>query len=105
MPVERRQSGSRAHPNHDRLVAELVRHLNGDPDLPDEPRIIEEQQRLADALHVFVYWSEWASVTEEERSSIILEAYAEARGKLEALKITVAMGVTALEAKRLGMEP
>jgi hypothetical protein len=104
MPVERRAAGARKHPKHDEMVAELARHLHGGAGLPSEPRIVEEVQRLSDALHVFVFWSEWETVTEEERASIILDAYEQERSKEEALKITVAMGLTPMEAKRLGME-
>jgi hypothetical protein len=104
MPVERRKSPLNQHPDHDALVAELVRHLKAEPSLPAEPRIVEEEQRLSDSLHVVVYWTRWASVKEEERSAIILDAYEQALGKPQMLKITVAMGLTPMEAKQMGVD-
>lgn len=103
MPVIKRRNRAE-HPHHQRLVAELVRHLRDEPNLPEMPRIIEEDERLSNNLHVYVLWDDWESVTERERSEIILEAYQEVRGQREMLRITIAMGVTPLEAKNLGLD-
>ena len=104
MPVIQRKP-SRQHPEHDALVAELVRHLKPAPDdlLPEFPRIIEERVPLSRALRVLVLWDRWQSVREIERSEIILEAYDQARGREAMLQISVATGVTANEALQLGM--
>lgn len=92
------------HPDHRRFVDELVRHLRNEADLPPMPRIIEEDDPLSKNMHVYVLWDAWSSVSERERSEIILEAYAEARSQLEMLRITIAMGLTPLEAKKVGIE-
>jgi len=102
MPVEKRNL-RKSHPSHPKMVAELVKHLGDDASLPPAPRIIEEEDRLSRSMHVYVFWDEWQSVPEQERSEIILEAYQEARGQQEMLRITVAMGLTPLEAKNLGL--
>lgn len=103
MPVIKRKLRAE-HPDHQKLVDELVRHLKDEPDLPELPRIIEEDDRLSNNMHVYVLWDAWNSVTERERSEIILEAYKKARGQEEMLRVTIAMGVTPLEAKNLGLE-
>ena len=104
MPVVKKRLGPKNHPEHDRFVAELARHLTGAPDLPEFPKIVEEEVRLSDNFRVYVSWDDWASVPETERSVIILEAYRQARGMPEMLRISVAMGLTPMEAKQLGID-
>jgi hypothetical protein len=103
MPVVKRKLHSE-HPDHHKFLCELIRHLKEKEGLPEYPRIIEEDDRLSQNMHVYVLWDAWASVSERERSEIILEAYEQARGKDEMLRISVAMGVTPIEAARMGLE-
>jgi hypothetical protein len=103
MPVIKRKLHAE-HPKHAELVAELVRHLQGGPGLPEMPRIIEEDDALSKTTRVYVLWDEWGSVTERERSEIILEAYQQAFDQQTMLRITVAMGVTPAEAASLGLK-
>jgi hypothetical protein len=86
MPVIKRKLHGE-HPDHHRLLDELLRHLQGGQGLPDYPRIIEEDDRLSQNMHVYVLWEAWGSVSERERSEIILEAYERARGKVEMLRV------------------
>ena len=104
MPVIKKAFGPKQHPDHDKLVAELVRHVRGEPELPAFPKIVEEEVRLADNFRVYVSWNDWASVSETERAEIILEAYKEARGVPAMLRISAAMGLTPLEARQLGLD-
>lgn len=104
MPVIKKRLGSKDHPAHDRLVSELMRHLNEEPGLPDFPKIFEEDVRLSDNIRVVVAWNDWSSVPETERAEIILEAYKGAKGIPAMLRISSAMGLTPLEAKQLGIE-
>ena len=104
MPVVKKRLGPKDHPDHDKFVAELVHHLSGEAGLPDFPIIVEEDVRLSDNFRVYVSWDDWASVPETERSEIILEAYKQARGMPEVLRISVAMGLTPLEARQLGID-
>jgi hypothetical protein len=104
MPVVRKRLGPKGHPSHDLFVAELVRHLRGGEELPEYPKIVEEDVPLSKNFRVYVSWNEWASVSELERSEIILEAYQEAKGVPEMLRISVAMGLTPLQAKQLGID-
>lgn len=103
MPVIKRKLHAE-HPKHADLLAELVRHLQGGPDLPEMPRIIEEDDALSKTTRVYVLWEDWASVTERERSEIILEAYQQAFDQQRMLQVTVAMGVTPTEAANLGLK-
>lgn len=104
MPVIKKRLGPRSHPQHDQFVAELARHLQGGANLPEFPKIVEEDVRLSDNFRVYVSWDDWASVPDPERSEIILEAYKQARGVREMLRISVAMGMTPLEARQLGID-
>jgi hypothetical protein len=104
MPVIKKRLGPKDHPDHDRFVAELVRHIRNEPGLPAFPKIVEEDVRLSNNLRVYVSWDDWGSVPETERSEIILEAYKQARGVPEMLRISVAMGLTPLEARQLGID-
>jgi len=53
MPVIKRKLHA-AHPDHHKLVDELVRHLQQANDLPEYPRIVEEDDRLSQNMHVYV---------------------------------------------------
>ncbi len=93
------------HPRHAVLVDELGRHLEPDArDLPDYPRIYVETTRT-DALRAWVVWDEWDEVCEAERSQIILEAYERTLGRAEALRLSLALGLTRREARDVGIEP
>ena len=104
MPVIKKRLGPKEHPDHDRLVAELVRHIRDERGLPAFPKIVEEDVRLSDNFRVYVSWDDWASVPDVERSQIILEAYRQARGVHDMLRISVAMGLTPLEARQIGID-
>lgn len=84
------------------LRAELVDELTN-PKSSGEPDIVIERPNPSTS-HVFVIWSRWRKLEQTVRSRIILDAYREAVGDEEALKVTVAMGLTPSEAKRLGVE-
>lgn len=70
-----------------------------------EPIIIEEvgPQEFVPA-HLYVIWSEWASLEQTERSELITDSCEEVRGRDLALNVTVAMGLTPEEAQRMGIE-
>lgn len=65
------------------------------------PDIQEEEQRYGGWLAVTVLWDRWAGVPMEERGPIILDAYRQARGEEEMLKITLPVGLTIEENLRL----
>lgn len=71
---------------------------------PHSRKLSSEEVSLSNNFRVYVSWDDWASVPEIERSEIILEAYKQARGVPEMLRISVAMGLTPLEARQLGID-
>ena len=56
-------------------------------------------------IRVTVVWDEWASMTLEDRTSVILDAYAQAEGADFKKKIVLASGLTVPEAESVGMLP
>lgn len=54
--------------------------------------------------HILVVWDEWKSLSQQERSEIIMRSYEEEYGPSEAQIVSAAMGLTSTEAERLGFE-
>jgi hypothetical protein len=50
-----------------------------------------------------VIWDDWGDLSLQERSEIIMNAYIRAKGQQAGLRISVAMGLTSTEAKRMGL--
>lgn len=99
MPIERRsESIPEPHP-------ELVDALSKELKHPTEkgPLGIEEKARGLNRMYVTVVWSLWKDVHPEDRTAVILDAYQAARGDLEMLKISFALGATPAEAKKMGL--
>jgi hypothetical protein len=84
----------------DRLVRELESPKSG----LEEPIFIEDAIPLSDRFRVYVIWNEWNGIWQRDRSRVILEAYARARGETTRARISHAMGLTAAEAERLGVQ-
>jgi hypothetical protein len=76
-----------------------------EPDLrATEPVIIEEAVGFDKRyIRVYVVWSRWRSLSQTERSDIIVEAMRDVRGADEMARVTVAMGLTPEEAERMGI--
>jgi hypothetical protein len=101
MPVRdtlRRQGVIGEETLRDELKSELTA-----PKASGEPEIVIERPNPA-TTHLFVIWSKWSDLEQMVRSRIILDAYTEARGQDEAIRVTVAMGLTPTEANRLGVK-
>lgn len=99
MPIERRPPPEpQSHPELvDLLAAELSKPTKGGP------RVIEEQLRGMKRFHVTVIWDRWKNVYPDDRSTTILDAYQQAFDDLRMLQISMALGLTQPEAKRLGV--
>jgi hypothetical protein len=57
--------------------------------------------------HIFVIWDEWKGLDQRQRSEVIMDVVEHLSGKhafRDLSLVTVAMGLTAEEAKRLGIE-
>ena len=55
-------------------------------------------------VHLLVVWDDWRSLSQQERSLIIMDAYRAAEGAEAANLVSVAMGLTSTEAERLGFD-
>jgi hypothetical protein len=83
------------------LQAELEAELES-PKETGEPDIVIERPHPS-TVHLFVIWSKFSGLEQSVRSSIILDSYAAVKGVPESQKVTVAMGLTPDEAKRMGI--
>lgn len=54
--------------------------------------------------HLYVIWSEWGQLTQPECFEIALKAYREAKGSALASSLRVILGLTAMEAGRMGIK-
>jgi hypothetical protein len=103
MPLRHRLVATQ-HPRTQELRLRLVDEWrNPREDDPKAPIIIEEDGRGVQPTHLYVIWDDWADLTLQERSEIIMDAYEEVRGRDASLSVSVAMGVTGREAKRMGI--
>lgn len=67
-----------------------------------EPEIIIDRPSSF-TIHLYVIWSKWEGLDQVVRSRAILDVFTEVKGAEDARKVTIAMGLTPEEAKRLGM--
>ncbi len=88
-------------------VAELTRLIVQEwqhpTERPDQPIVLLDRSAPGGARHVFVVWDRWENLEQLQRSEAIMDAAEAVLGKAESLKVTVAMGLTKEEAKRLNI--
>lgn len=60
--------------------------------------------RPGERVHLLVVWDDWHSLSQQERSLLIMDAYRAAEGPEAASLVSVAMGLTQQEAERLGFD-
>ncbi len=82
-----------------RLIAEWKEQEAPEP----RPDILMEEDDRGAIAHVYVIWSEWGTLDQQSRSEIITDAYWEF-SPLKAANLTVAMGVTPVEAKNMRLD-
>ena len=103
MPVKRRLR--RTQPAN---ASELTRLLHNEwtkPKKSGQPLIIIEGNKN-EPLHIYVIWDKWGELTQTERSEIIMDVVDNLAGddRLPVdSPVTVAMGLTKEEAKRMGI--
>lgn len=104
MPRYIRTSAARRSPKHDRLVSRLAQEFRtaGESLMP---LILEDHLPVTKSRHVHVIWDAWSGIPDEDRATIIVDAYAKAEGEPAASEVTVADGVTPQEALALGLLP
>src|ERR1700678_2260048 len=78
-----------------RLVDEWQRPDPG----AQQPIIIEESGGQDQPVHLYVVWDDWAPLGSIERSEVITDAYEQVQGRVGANNVTVAMGLTPIEAE------
>lgn len=89
---------------HDALVSELLAEWKNPNGQAAEPVILEEAGPSRKLSHLYVIWSKWAHVDRVERSEVIMDAAERKLSPPDVLEITIAMGLTAEEADRLGIQ-
>jgi hypothetical protein len=97
----------RAHARtHSSNVTDLTIRLRDEfrkpsDDPKTQPIIIAEPSEPAPISRLFVIWDAWEELNAQERSEIIMDAYKQHVGIHEAVKVSVAMGLTSSEARTL----
>ena|SRR5690606_437137 len=81
-----------------RLLDEF-RQPSADP--KQQPNIIAEPPEPAPISRLVVIWDDWSDLSAQERSQIIMEAYTQYVGIHDAVKVSIAMGLTSTEAAKL----
>lgn len=66
-----------------------------------QPVIVIDKRGLRSSTHLYVVWDEWTGVRPMERSEIIMDAYRELNDPSKELDVSIAMGLTTLEADRM----
>ena len=84
------------------LVDTLAKEFRTPSPEDRQPYYQIQQQPPQNRVHITVIWDRWKNLSHQERSEIILDAYEAWRGQGSAEIISVAMGLTTVEADRLG---
>lgn len=105
MPVRKIQLGAvrgeneKLHDLNQRLTEEWHNRATTEP----RPDIREEVDQQGRPVHLYVIWSEWADIDHQRRSEVIMDAFIAVHGAAAVSNISVAMGITPEEAKRMGI--
>ena len=102
MPV-RDMTERQTSPAAAELKAALIQEWQHPTERPDQPIVLLERNAPGGARHVFVVWDRRGTMEQLERSETIMDACEGVLGVEESLKVTVAMGLTREEAKRLNI--
>ena len=102
MAVHRYGTKTRGVSGESKLRRDLEAELRS-PTAKAEPVILIEDTN-PQTIHLFVVWSRWGDLEQIVRSRIIMDAFKAVKGQEEALKVTVAMGLSKEEAGRLGIK-
>ena len=103
MPVVTRRPVSGPSPAGQALLNRLVAEWQQPAPGAQQPIIIEESAGQNVPVHLYVIWDDWAPLGSIERSEVIMDAYEQLHGRGSAVNVTIAMGLTPLEADRLGI--
>jgi len=98
MPVK--EMSRKPSPQAEELRELLAREWRK-PAKSGEPVILQRTGDATHSTHLIVVWAKWDSLTQEERSEIIMDAYQETHSPEQVLNVTVAMGLTPDEAEKM----
>ncbi len=100
----RRATARSLPPSATELENRLVTEMKTPDNAPNvQPVIVAEPPAPAPISRLFVIWDDWTDLTQQDRSEIIMNAYTRAEGLPAAARISVAMGLTAAEAAKMGI--
>ena len=104
MPIKNRLQ--RALPSSATELTRLLMHEWTKPKKAGQPLIVLEGAK-GQPQHVYVIWDQWQGLDQRQRSEIIMDVVEHLSGR-HALRdlslVTVAMGLTTEEAKRMGID-
>jgi hypothetical protein len=104
MPVKRRLE--RTLPANATELTRLLHNEWNNPKKTGQPLIVIEGE-AKEPLHIYVIWDKWGELNQTERSEIIMDVVDHLAGEAripDGFFVTVAMGLTAEEAKRMGIK-
>jgi len=99
MPIINRKIHSSSNTQ---LKARLIDEWKEQGKVSPHPQIIQEADEDGHIVHVYVVWDDWGDLGQEERSAVITDAFWEVFEE-KGLALTVAMGLTASEAAKMGL--
>lgn len=82
-----------------RLRVQLLAEWSGGQAEEPRPEIVEELNQARRVVRVYVIWDSWRGIDDGKRSEMIMDAFVEKYGLESVMDVTVAMGLTASEAK------
>ena len=92
------------HPATDELRTKLIQEWRF-PTEASQPVMIEAAgDRFNPTTHLYVIWDRWTELSQSERSEVIMDAYEATHDRQQVLTVTIAMGLTAKEAERMGIQ-
>ena len=103
MPV-REMTVRQPSPAASELKTILIHEWQNPTTEKDQPIVLTERSAPGGAEHVFVVWDRWGSMEQLERSETIMDACEAVLGTAKTRMVTVAMGLTKKEAKRLSIQ-
>lgn len=96
---------ARAPRPDDALTDRVAAAMAADVHKPGEPQVyLSASDRRIPGKHVYVVWALWGDAEAERRAEIVYDAYARVAPQ-DIANITLAMGVTPAEWRRLGLAP
>ena len=73
-----------------------------------EPIVIEEESPQTQTLRLYVVWSKWAALSQQQRSEIVMDAFSLVATKenrpQDVARVTIAMGLTREDAERMQIQ-